>query len=135
MTQAVSKLLARRLPLEAATDAMTMRKAWANAIARLMDRYDLILTPTLPVTAFEAEGKVLRSIDGRSVGADEWCPFTFPFNLTGQPAASIACGMVNGLPVGLQIVGPHLGDALVLTAAATFERTTTVATPPFSLVI
>jgi Amidase len=45
------------------------------------------------------------------MGADDWCPYTFPFNLTGQPAASAPCGLVDGLPVGIQIVGPHLGDA------------------------
>jgi aspartyl-tRNA(Asn)/glutamyl-tRNA(Gln) amidotransferase subunit A len=121
VSPAVSALLAKRRPLEAATDAITTRKAWANAIARLMSRFDLILTPTLPVLPFAAEREGPEMIDGVAVGADAWCPFTFPFNLTGQPAASIPCAVVDGLPVGLQIVGPHLGDPTVLSAAAAFE--------------
>ena len=52
----------------------------------------------------------------------DWTPFTYPFNLTGQPAASIPCGFTKaGLPVGLQIVGPRYADALVLRAARAFE--------------
>ena len=59
----------------------------------------------------------------------DWTPFTYPFNLTGQPAASIPCGLTEaGLPVGLQIVGPHFADAQVLQAAAAFE-----AVAPFPL--
>jgi aspartyl-tRNA(Asn)/glutamyl-tRNA(Gln) amidotransferase subunit A len=52
----------------------------------------------------------------------EWTPFTYPFNLTQQPAASIPCGMTSrGLPIGLQIVGPRYADARVLRAARAFE--------------
>ncbi len=133
VSPAVLAFLGKRLPLEAATDAVTLRKAWANAIARLMTRYDLILTPTLPVTAFPAEREGPATIAGASVGPDEWCPFTFPFNLTGQPAVSVFAGLVDGLPVGLQIVGPHLGDALALTAAAKFEALFPAPRPAFSL--
>jgi aspartyl-tRNA(Asn)/glutamyl-tRNA(Gln) amidotransferase subunit A len=130
---AVAALLAQRLPLEAATDAITTRKAFANAMARVMDRFDLILTPTLPVLAFGAEREGPDEIDGRAVGANDWCPFTFPFNLTGQPAASVPCGLVDGLPIGLQIVGPHLGDALTLSVAAAFERMRPPPRPDFVL--
>ena len=133
VSAALRALLDLRLPLEAATDAMTVRKAWANAVARLMARYDLILTPTLPVTAFPAEREGPATIGGEPVGAEDWCPFTFPFNLTGQPAASVFAGMVDGLPVGLQIVGPHLGDALVLSVAAKVEALFPRIRPLFSL--
>jgi aspartyl-tRNA(Asn)/glutamyl-tRNA(Gln) amidotransferase subunit A len=133
VSPALSAFLAKQLPLEAATDAMTTRKAWANAVARLMARYDLILTPTLPVTAFAAEREGPATIAGQLVGPDEWCPFTFPFNLTGQPAASVFAGLVEGLPVGLQIVGPHLGDGLVLSVAAAVEALFPPARPAFTL--
>jgi aspartyl-tRNA(Asn)/glutamyl-tRNA(Gln) amidotransferase subunit A len=53
---------------------------------------------------------------------DEWSPFTYPFNLTGQPAATVPCGFTsNGLPVGLQIVGRPFDDVGVLRAARAFE--------------
>jgi aspartyl-tRNA(Asn)/glutamyl-tRNA(Gln) amidotransferase subunit A len=133
VSPAVSAFLATSLPLEAATDAMTIRKAWANAVARLMGRYDLILTPTLPVTAFAADREGPAAIAGQPVGPDAWCPFTFPFNLTGQPAASVFVGLVEGLPVGLQIVGPHLGDALVLSVAAGVESMFPSTRPAFAL--
>ena len=133
VSPAVSAFLAKTLPLEAATDAMTARKAWVNAVARLMARYDLILTPTLPVTAFAADREGPATIAGQPVGPDSWCPFTFPFNLTGQPAASVFAGLVEGLPVGLQIVGPHLGDALVLSAAAGVEALFPAPRSPFAL--
>jgi aspartyl-tRNA(Asn)/glutamyl-tRNA(Gln) amidotransferase subunit A len=133
VSPAVSALLAKSLPLEVATDAMTLRKAWANAIARLMSRYDLILTPTLPVTAFPAEREGPEMIDGEPVAPDAWSPFTSPFNLTGQPAASVFAGLADGLPVGLQIVGPHLGDGLVLAGAAAAEALFPAPPPPFAL--
>ena len=133
VSPAVSAFLATSLPLEEATDAMTTRKAWANAVARLMGRYDLILTPTLPVTAFAADREGPAAIAGQPVGPDAWCPFTFPFNLTGQPAASVFVGLVEGLPVGLQIVGPHLGDALVLSVAAGVRSMFPSTRPAFAL--
>ena len=53
----------------------------------------------------------------------EWTPFTFPFNMTGHPGASVPCGFTkDGLPIGLQIVGRRLADATVLRAAAAFEK-------------
>src|SRR4029079_13771093 len=82
--------------------------------------YDLLLTPTLSVAAFEAGAGVPRSAGGKRW--TDWTPFTYPFNLTQQPAASIPCGFTKaGLPVGLQIVGPKYADALVLRAARSFE--------------
>ena len=51
-----------------------------------------------------------------------WYPYTHPFNLSGNPAVTLPCGWASdGLPVGLQLVGPHLGDARLLRAAALFE--------------
>ena len=64
-----------------------------------------------------------EEINGRRVSSDHWLSFCFPFNFSGQPAASVPCGFTaEGLPVGLQIVGRHLDDARVLAASAAFER-------------
>jgi aspartyl-tRNA(Asn)/glutamyl-tRNA(Gln) amidotransferase subunit A len=90
---------------------------------QLMRDHDLFLTPTLPVTAFPAGDDHPAEVAGNPVGLLDWTPFTYPFNLTGQPAATVPCGLAsNGLPVGLQIVGRVGADALVLQAAAAFEE-------------
>jgi aspartyl-tRNA(Asn)/glutamyl-tRNA(Gln) amidotransferase subunit A len=84
------------------------------------DEWDLLVTPTIPIPAFEAGRDVPKGWPAR--GWPSWTPFTFPFNLTQQPAASVPCGFTgDGLPIGLQIVGPRYGDALVLRAARAYE--------------
>ena len=84
------------------------------------EQYDLLLTPTLPITAFLAGEEV--PIGWHSPRWTSWTPFTYPFNMTQQPAASVPCGFTaGGLPIGLQIVGPRHGDALVLRAAHAYE--------------
>jgi aspartyl-tRNA(Asn)/glutamyl-tRNA(Gln) amidotransferase subunit A len=90
--------------------------------------YDLLVTPTLSIAAFEAGKEVAdRMLQGRWT---DWTPFTFPFNLTQQPAASIPCGLTKaGLPVGLHIVGPRYADALVLRAARAFETARPIPMP------
>jgi aspartyl-tRNA(Asn)/glutamyl-tRNA(Gln) amidotransferase subunit A len=104
--------------------ALQLRNTYYTEMRQFMDlqRCDLLLTPTLPVTAFTAG---LDEPDGwqRSTLAPlDWTPFTFPFNLTGQPAATVPCGVDrNGLPVGLQIVGRWRDDGTVLRAATAFE--------------
>jgi aspartyl-tRNA(Asn)/glutamyl-tRNA(Gln) amidotransferase subunit A len=90
--------------------------------AFMAERCDLMLTPTLPVTAFAAGLDQPGSVAGRTTEYLSWTAFTYPFNVTGQPAASVPCGTVGGLPVGLQIVGRRGEDALVLRAAAAFEQ-------------
>ncbi|WP_459547187.1 amidase [Nocardia sp. X0981] len=75
--------------------------------------YDILITPTMPITAFEA-GHDVPPGSGMS-GWPEWTPYTYPFNLTQQPALSIPVGRTSeGLPVGMQIVGPRHSDDLVL---------------------
>jgi aspartyl-tRNA(Asn)/glutamyl-tRNA(Gln) amidotransferase subunit A len=85
-------------------------------------RYDLLLTPGVSVPAFEA-----KAPDQWELGLDKflgWTPFSYPFNLTQQPAAVVPCGLTrSGLPVALQIVGPMHADALVLRAARAYEST------------
>jgi aspartyl-tRNA(Asn)/glutamyl-tRNA(Gln) amidotransferase subunit A len=105
------------------TDALMTRKAVNNKMWRLMQNYDLLLTPTLAVPPFALDIQGPEKIDGRMVATTEWLAFTFPLNMTGQPAASIPAGFTHdGLPVGLQIIGRHLDDALVLKASACFEK-------------
>ncbi len=97
------------------------RAALALRMAQFHERYDLLITPTLPLTAFAA-GEEVPPGSGMARWP-EWTPFSYPFNITGQPAASVPCGFTeDGLPVGLQIVGPRYQDRLVLRAAAAFER-------------
>jgi aspartyl-tRNA(Asn)/glutamyl-tRNA(Gln) amidotransferase subunit A len=92
-----------------------------GAFARFFERYDLLLTPTMPLVAFEA-GHVMPPEGGWGQDWMDWSPFTYPFNLTQQPAASIPCGTTRaGLPIGLQIVGAIGADALVLRASRAFE--------------
>jgi aspartyl-tRNA(Asn)/glutamyl-tRNA(Gln) amidotransferase subunit A len=89
---------------------------------RFMRDYDLILTPTLAVPPFPVPIQGPEKIDGRMVSTTQWLAFTFPLNMTGQPAASVPAGFTSaGLPVGMQIIGRHLADATVLRAAAAFE--------------
>ena len=82
--------------------------------------YDLLLTPTMSLPAFPLGSDTPIGLDGSSW--DDWSPFTFPFNLTGQPAATVPCGFTSGgLPAGLQIVGRHYDEVSVLRAAYAFE--------------
>jgi aspartyl-tRNA(Asn)/glutamyl-tRNA(Gln) amidotransferase subunit A len=82
--------------------------------------WHLLVTPTLPLAAFDAGIEVPQGWPGR--GWPSWTPFTYPFNLTQQPAATVPCGFTtDGLPVGLQVVGPRYGEALVLRAARAYE--------------
>ena len=83
--------------------------------------WDLLLTPTLPLPAFAAGVECPVMADGSRW--TDWTPFSYPFNLTRQPAATVPCGLTTaGLPAGLQIVGPSFGDAAVLQAARAFEK-------------
>ncbi|MEV5829495.1 amidase [Spirillospora sp. NPDC052242] len=101
--------------------AATARRMELGRIMGLFhERYDLLLTPTMPIPAFEAGVEVpAGSPSPRWTG---WTPFTYPFNMTQQPAASVPCGTTAaGLPVGLQVVGARHADALVMRACAAFE--------------
>jgi aspartyl-tRNA(Asn)/glutamyl-tRNA(Gln) amidotransferase subunit A len=97
-----------------------------NALGRQMgafhQRHDLLLTPTMPIPALPV-GQDLNDPASERHWID-WSPFSYPFNMTRQPAASIPCGLTAaGLPIGLQIVGPLYADARVLRAARAFETT------------
>ncbi|GFH33944.1 amidase [Streptomyces pacificus] len=109
--------------------AVDARMDLGRRLGRFHTGYDLLVTPTLPVTAFEAGAEVPGgSAHRRWTG---WTPFTYPFNLTQQPAATVPCGVdEDGLPVGVQLVGPRHADALVLRAAHALYVSGAAAVPP-----
>jgi len=107
------------------TEAKKARQALNISMRRFMEDYDLLLTPTLAVPPFDVDSPGPTTIDGREVPLFHWLSFTYPINLTGQPAATVPAGWTDdGLPVGLQIIGPHLGDESVLEASAAYESAT-----------
>jgi aspartyl-tRNA(Asn)/glutamyl-tRNA(Gln) amidotransferase subunit A len=113
---AAVEMMAERTLFDASR-ARAQRFELAATLGPFFERYDLLLTPTMADVAFGTDRR--ERPYGPSLG---WSPFTYPFNLTGQPAASVPCGWTEaGLPVGLQIVGPRFADGRVLQAAAAFE--------------
>lgn len=101
-----------------AADAVRVRAG--EAMAKFHESYDLLLTPQLPITAFAAGQDVATPEQSYWI---DWTPFTFPFNMTRQPAASVPIGLhSNGLPMALQLVGRLYEDRTVLRAAYAFER-------------
>ena len=99
------------------------RLAWWQHPRAFFETYDLLVTPTIACPPFQVGLDNPTEIAGTPVAAYAWIPFTFPFNMTGQPAASVPCGFTkDGLPIGLQIVGRRFDDATVLRASAAFER-------------
>ncbi|MDE2446900.1 MAG: amidase [Alphaproteobacteria bacterium] len=111
----------RSITLEHYQQATLQRGAFGARMKSFMEGYDALLTPSLPIPAFEA-GK-LQPADPDNHGKwVNWTPFTYPFNLTQQPAASVPCGFTKaGLPVGLQVVGRMFDDARVLRICAAYE--------------
>ena len=110
----------RRISAVQFAKASFARATFTEAVRKFFSQYDLLLTPTLAVPPF-AVG--LEQPPNRPAGSRlAWVAFTYPFNLTGQPAATLPCGFTrDGLPIGLQIVGRRLADATVLRAAAAYE--------------
>ena len=105
-------------------DAVNARGALAEYMLRFHRKYDLLLTPATAIPAFAA-GVVAPE---RPPGEEDWTwwtPFSFPFNLTQQPAMSVPCGFSrDGLPIGLQLVGPMQREDLVLRAAHAYQQAT-----------
>jgi aspartyl-tRNA(Asn)/glutamyl-tRNA(Gln) amidotransferase subunit A len=101
--------------------ATARRMELGQLMGHFHDDYDLLLTPTMPIPAFEAGAEVPPGWPAPRWTS--WTPFTYPFNMTQQPAATLPCGFTAaGLPVGLQVVGPRHGDAQVLAACLAFEQ-------------
>lgn len=103
------------------TRATLARAALARAMANFHQVFDILLMPTEPIPPFAAGHDAPP--DGPYAAWEGWTPFTYPFNLTMQPAISVPCGLTEaGQPAGLQIIGALHNDALVLRAARAFER-------------
>jgi aspartyl-tRNA(Asn)/glutamyl-tRNA(Gln) amidotransferase subunit A len=101
-------------------EALRQRDALGLTMSLFHNDWDLLLTPSVAIVAFETGRDVPAGHD--DPGWPSWTPFTYPFNLTQQPAGTVPCGFTKaGLPVGLQIVGPRYRDARVLTAMAAYE--------------
>jgi aspartyl-tRNA(Asn)/glutamyl-tRNA(Gln) amidotransferase subunit A len=105
-------------------DAQRKRALLQQRIAEIFARYALLLSPTLPTEAFPAAGPFPRTIDGERIPSELGAvAFTYPFNFSGHPAATVRAGFTDaGLPAGLQIVAPHHRDDLVLQAAYAYEQ-------------
>ena len=104
-------------------EATAVRMELGSMMGEFHQTYDLLLTPTMPITAFRAGQDAPDGWPSRLWTS--WTPYTYPFNMTQQPALSVPCGFTDaGLPVGLQVVGPRHGDALVLRAGRAYEQRT-----------
>jgi len=100
------------------------RIALLNEVASVFDRFDLLVTPTLPTTAFPAPGPMPAGADGEPFASPiHAVAFTYPFNLTGHPACTVRAGLGDdGLPVGLQVVAERGQEHLLLKVARAWER-------------
>ena len=103
-------------------NALAARHEFWERVRRVYEKFDLLVSPTLPVPPFAIGQDDADPIEGEKLGPLQWTRFTYPFNLTGQPAASVPAGWTkSGLPVGLQIIGDRNADLLVLQAASAWE--------------
>jgi aspartyl-tRNA(Asn)/glutamyl-tRNA(Gln) amidotransferase subunit A len=128
----MSETLIRQMDTGAAHSAVALQEAMFERtrvfreIEGWFADYDLVATPTLSRTALPIDHDFFApiEIDGVASGTvrQAWYPYTLPFNLSGSPAVTLPCGFgADGLPIGLQLVGPHMADARLLRAAALFE--------------
>ncbi|MFX1281263.1 MAG: amidase [Promethearchaeota archaeon] len=110
--------------------AEVQREMIYEEICKIFRKVDILITPTLACPAFElGKSAVNREtmttdiiIDGKNVSSTGWLPFTYPFNASGHPAASIPCGWSSdGLPIGMQIVGDRFDELTILQVSKAFE--------------
>lgn len=114
---------AKKLSVNDIIDIQVTRAELNNTLEDFFTRFDLMLTPTMPTEPYAAEGPPPAEIDGHPISLLDAVAFTYPFNLSGHPAATVRAGLtVNGLPAGLQIIGPKYRDELVLQAAYAYEQ-------------
>ena len=101
-------------------DTVGKRIALGVALNRFFERYDLILSPTMPIPAAYAEPHRDGAPD--ATNWRDWLTYTWAFNLTKNPSASIPCGFADGLPIGLMVTGPLYDDLGVLQACRAYEE-------------
>jgi aspartyl-tRNA(Asn)/glutamyl-tRNA(Gln) amidotransferase subunit A len=101
-------------------DAIGKRVALGMALNRFFERYDLILSPTMPIPAAYAEPRSDGTPD--PINYRDWLSYTWVFNLTKNPSASVPCGFADGLPIGLMVTGPLYDDLSVLQACRAYEE-------------
>ncbi len=107
------------------------RLAVAQSLGRFLARYDLLLSPAIGITAFPV-GSQLADPETETWWLD-WAAFTFPFNMSGQPAVSFPWGEdVAGLPIGVHLAAARFRDATVLRAARVLEQAKPVPLPPLA---
>ncbi|MEJ2586713.1 MAG: amidase [Deltaproteobacteria bacterium] len=117
--------LAKEMTCDNLLENQKTQSEFNRALEAYFDQYDLLLTPTVPTEAFGAKGPPPTKIDGEVVPILWAVAFTYPFNVSGHPAATIMAGLTPaGLPAGLQIIGPRHQDERVLQAAYAFENAT-----------
>jgi aspartyl-tRNA(Asn)/glutamyl-tRNA(Gln) amidotransferase subunit A len=121
LTPSIRESIARGLTYSAAEwqRASDRRTGLFRAVQRLFERFDLIVTPTMtaPPKSLDAGGSIASEM------YSEWAGYLYPFNLTGHPAMSVPCGFTTeGLPVGLQLIGPWFGEQRTIDVASALER-------------
>jgi aspartyl-tRNA(Asn)/glutamyl-tRNA(Gln) amidotransferase subunit A len=114
---------AKELDVNSLLEIQAARANLNKYLGEIFNKFDLLLSPTMPTDAYAAKGPPPDEIDGHPISLLDAVAFTYPFNLSGHPAATVRAGWsVDGLPVGLQIIGPKYRDDLVLQAAYAYEQ-------------
>ena len=106
-------------------EAQERREAFTARWASFFETYDVLLAPAMPVPAFATGVSGPTDIDGVPLDPffDDWCALALPANIAGLPACAVPTGLSpDGLPVGMQVIGPRWSDARVLSVAAAYER-------------
>ena len=116
LASTLASLQTERTKIEARRAAVNLR------MSQIFDEVDLVITATNPDIAFAAEGPLPNTFGGIKAGGRNNGLLTFPCNLHGNPGISVPAGFVNGLPVGLQIIGPHFSEQILLELALRLER-------------
>jgi aspartyl-tRNA(Asn)/glutamyl-tRNA(Gln) amidotransferase subunit A len=123
--------LGEKLDANALHQLTQRRGVLGSHLRQFMQRFDLILTPSTAVAAFKALPAGHSPMNSAAMLG--WTPFSYPFNLSQQPAISLPCGLTTqGLPIGVQLVGPMFGDAVLLRAAHALQSCYPVIRPPLA---
>lgn len=109
--------------LEDIKRAELQRERIYEDICKTFKDYDILITPTTTCLPFELYKSKPDKIDDKEAFPLDWLPYTYPFNMSGHPVASIPCGWSKeGLPIGMQIIGKRLDDLKVLQVSRAFEE-------------